>query len=102
MHIVIVTIQIKPEHLDAFIEATRDNATHSLQEAGIVQFDFLQSKDDPTQFVLYEVYRAPEDQLAHRETAHYLRWRDAVADMMAAPRVGRVYANLLPDDSAWG
>lgn len=101
MHIVIVTVQVKAEFIEAFIEASKDNASNSQQEPGVVRFDFLQSKDDPTQFAIYEVYRAPEDQQAHRETAHYLRWRDAVTDMMAAPRVGTVYANLLPTDADW-
>jgi quinol monooxygenase YgiN len=101
MHIVIVHIQVKPEYLDAFIEATQDNVRNSLQEAGVLRFDFLQQKDDPTRFALYEVYHTPEDQLAHRETAHYLRWRDTATDMMAAPRQGVTYTNLLPEDATW-
>lgn len=94
MFTAIVYIHIKPEYLDAFIEASNDNALNSRQEPGIVQFDLLQQQDDPTRFVLYETYRTPEAQLAHRETAHYARWRDAVADMMAEPRTATRYDNL--------
>ena len=101
MHIVLVQIVIKPEMASAFLEHTLDNARNSLMEPGIVQFDVLQQVDDPARFVLLEVYRRPEDQELHRQTAHYLRWRDAVKDMMAADRVGIRYANRFPADEEW-
>ncbi len=102
MHIVLVDIQVKPEFVEAFRSATLDNAANSIQEPGVFQFDALQQKEDPCHFVLIEVYRQKEDQMAHRETAHYLRWRDAVAPMMAEARIGKVYENIYPDDSGWG
>jgi (4S)-4-hydroxy-5-phosphonooxypentane-2,3-dione isomerase len=101
MHIVLVHVHVKPEHLDAFKAATLDNARNSLLEPGVVRFDFLQQAEDPTRFTLVEVYKTPEDQLRHRETRHYLTWRDAVPDMMAETRVGIKYANLFPEDSSW-
>jgi quinol monooxygenase YgiN len=96
MFTAVVYIHVKPESVEQFIEATRDNVRNSLQEVGITRFDFLQQQDDPTRFVLYETYRTPEDQLKHRETAHYARWRDAVADMMAEPRSATKYDVLGP------
>jgi quinol monooxygenase YgiN len=101
MYIVIVQAQVKPEFVDAFIAASRDNASNSINELGIARFDFLQQKDDPTRFVLYEVYRTPEDAPLHRETAHYLRWRAAVDPLMASERVRTEYTNLEPDDSGF-
>ena len=92
MHIVHVSVHVKPDAVDAFEAATLDNARHSMQEPGVVRFDVLQQPDDPSRFLLVECYRAPADQLAHRETAHYLRWRDAVADMMAEPRAATKFA----------
>ena len=86
MLIIHVQVHVKPECVDAFKAATLENARHSVQEAGVMRFDFVQQQDDPTRFVLVEVYRTPEDQLKHRETAHYPKWRDTVASMMAEPR----------------
>ena len=101
MHVVHVHIQVKPEFVQAFIAATLENARHSVEEPGIARFDFFQRPDDPTRFVLGEVYRVPEAQVAHRASAHYLRWRDAVADMMAEPRNGMALVNLFPGDEGF-
>ena len=94
MYTVHVQIHVKPEVLDAFIGATLENARKSLQEPGITRFDVLQQDDDPTRFVLVETYKTPEDQDKHRETAHYRKWRDTVADMMVEPRVGIKFKQL--------
>jgi autoinducer 2-degrading protein len=72
-----------------------------VQEPGIARFDVIQQLEDPTRFVLVEVYRTPEDPARHKETAHYQRWRDAVAEMMAEPRSSVKYANVFPDDEGW-
>jgi quinol monooxygenase YgiN len=96
MFTAIVYIHVKPEFVDAFITASTDNARNSILEPGITCFDFLRQQDDPTHFVLYETYLSPEAQLAHRETAHYLRWRDAVADMLAETRTVTKYDVLTP------
>ena len=102
MVIVHVHIHVKPEVLDDFIEATIENARNSLREPGIARFDFIQNLDDPTKFVLIEVYRTPDDPAAHKETAHYNIWREKVANMMAEPRRSVKYANVFPDDQGWG
>ena len=83
MLILIVHIHVKPECVGAFREATVENASHSVQEPGIARFEFLQQSDDPTLFVLVEVYRDDAASAAHKETAHYAKWRDTVAPMMA-------------------
>jgi quinol monooxygenase YgiN len=88
--------------VEAFRQAAQENARNSVNELGIARFDVLQQTDDTTRFVLVEVYRTPEDQLKHREAAHYLKWRDAVAEMMAEPRTPYKYANVFPDDGGWG
>lgn len=99
MHIVLVHIHVKPDNLDEFIAASQVNARNSIKEPGVVRFDFLQQKEDPNQFLLVEMYRTPEDADRHKETSHYLVWRDTVADMMAEPRQGVKYENLFPDDA---
>lgn len=96
MHIVHVHIHVKPEVVEEFKTATLENAQNSIQEAGVLRFDVLQQADDPTRFVLVEVYKTPDDQLRHRDTRHYQVWRDSVADMMAEPRQGIKYLNLTP------
>jgi len=102
MFIVHVHVHVKPEFVDAFREATLENARHSVQEAGIARFDVIQQLDDSTRFVLVEVYRTTEDPARHKETAHYQKWRDTVAEMMAEPRHSTKYTNVFPDDAGWG
>jgi len=102
MLVVHVHVHVKPELVEAFKEATLQNAGNSVQEPGIARFDVIQQLDDPTRFVLVEVYRTPDDPARHKETAHYQKWRDTVAEMMAEPRSSVKYANVFPDDTGWG
>lgn len=97
MHIVHVHVRVKPEHVEAFKLATIDNAQGSMQEPGVTRFDVVQQVDDATRFILIEHYKTPDDQLKHRETAHYLKWRDAVADMMAEPRTAVKVVGIYPE-----
>ncbi len=102
MFIVHVFVHVKPEFVEAFKEASLENARSSVQEPGIARFDVIQQQDDPTRFVLVEVYRTSEDPARHKETAHYQTWRDTVAEMMAEPRSSIKYANVFPDKGGWG
>jgi len=101
MLVVHVHVRVKPDSVDAFRAATVRNATESVREAGIARFDVVQQADDPTRFVLVEVYRDAAAPAAHKETAHYQAWRDAVADMMAEPRASVKFASVFPDDTGW-
>ena len=101
MLIVQVQVHVKPEQVEAFRLATLENARHSVQEPGIARFDVGQQTDDPTRFVLVEVYRDNDAPAKHKETAHYAKWRDTVAPMMAEPRTSVKYSNLFPDDHGW-
>ncbi len=102
MLIVHVFVHVKRDCVQAFQAASLENAQNSIAEPGIARFDVLQQQDDPTRFVLVEVYRTPDDPARHKETAHYQKWRDAVADMMAEPRSSIKYSNLFPSDEGWG
>ncbi len=97
MHVTLVYVHVRPEHLDEFIAATRANHEGSVREPGNLRFDILQSADDPTRFVFYEAYVDADSARAHRETAHYLAWRETVATWMAEPREGIRYLGLLPE-----
>jgi autoinducer 2-degrading protein len=101
MLVVHVFVHVKPEGIEAFEAATIENARNSLKEPGVARFDVLQQKDDPSRFVLVEVYRTSDDPARHKETAHYQKWRDTVADMMAEPRTSVKYSNLFPDEEGW-
>ncbi len=101
MLIVHVHVQVNSESVGAFIEATIENARNSIREPGIARFDFVQQTDDPTHFVLVEVYRDEAATKAHKETAHYAKWRDTVALMMNGPRTGIRFSNLFPEDKGW-
>ena len=96
MHVTLVHVHVLPDQVDAFVAATRANHQASIQESGNRRFDVLQSPDDPSRFILYEAYLSAADAAAHKETTHYLAWRDAVADLMAEPRRGETMNGLFP------
>jgi quinol monooxygenase YgiN len=102
MLVVHVQVHVKPESVEAFRNATMKNASKSVQEPGVARFDVIQQSDDPTRFVLVEVYRTAEDPARHKETAHYQAWRDTVAEMMVEPRSSTRYDSVFPDDKGWG
>ncbi len=101
MLIVHVQVKVKPEFVDAFRAATIENARNSVKEPGIARFDVAQQRDDPTRFVLVEIYRGENAPAAHKETTHYAKWRDTVAPMMAEPRTSVKFNALFPGTSGW-
>ena len=101
MLVVLVHVHVKPEFIEAFKEASIENASNSVREAGIARFDVIQQEEDPTRFILVEVYKTVDAPAAHKETAHYAKWRDTVTDMMAEPRQGIKYTNIFPSDENW-
>jgi (4S)-4-hydroxy-5-phosphonooxypentane-2,3-dione isomerase len=101
MLVALVYVHVKPEYLEAFKEVTLENARNSVQEPGVARFDVIQQVDDPTRFVLVEVYRDAEAPARHKETAHYAKWRSVAEDMMAEPRSGVRYQSLFPGDEGW-
>ena len=101
MLIVHVQARVKPECIEAFKAATLENARQSVREPGVARFDVVQQTDDPTLFVLVEAYRTPHAPAQHKETAHYAKWREAVAPMMAEPRSSAKFNHVFPDDPEW-
>jgi quinol monooxygenase YgiN len=101
MYVLQVFCRVKAEFVNEFMEASRDNARNSVLEPGVVRFDFHQQLDDPTKFTIIEVYRDANAPAKHRETAHYLRWRDIVGDMLAEARTRVEYRNVFPEDDNW-
>ena len=102
MLVVHVFVHVKSDQVEAFQQASLENARNSIQEPGIARFDIIQQQDDLTRFVLVEVYRTSDDPARHKGTAHYQKWRDTVADMMAEPRTSIKYTNVFPDEKGWG
>ncbi len=101
MYVVCVTVQVKSGMTDQFTAATLDNAENTRNEPGNLRFDVLQAEEDTNRFFLYEVYRKKEDFAAHQKTEHYLRWRETVVNMMAAPRQGAKHYSLFPGEGEW-
>ena len=101
MLVVHIQVHVKPDCVEAFKQATLANGRASLKEPGVAWFDVVQQQDDPTRFVFVEVYRDAAAAAAHKETAHYPVWRDAVAPMMAEPRQSVKFDNVFPDDADW-
>lgn len=99
--IVHVHARVKPGAEEAFRLASHANAEASRREPGVVRFDLIADRDDPSRFVLVEIYHDDAAAAAHKETAHYATWRDAVADLMAEPRRAAKYVNVSPDDDGW-
>ena len=98
MYVVSVTVNVKPESVEQFVEATLDNARNTRQEPGNVRFDVLQGEEEPTRFLLYEAYGSKDDFTAHQQTEHYLRWKQTVADWMAQPRQGVKHSSIFFGD----
>jgi len=96
MYVTIVHVAVKPDNIEEFKEACRVNHEASIKEPGNLRFDVLQLFDDPSRFVLYEAYQTQADAAAHKDTPHYLQWRETVADWMAEPRQGITYHGLYP------
>jgi autoinducer 2-degrading protein len=96
MEVTLVHVHVKPDHINDFIDATRINHETSIQEVGNRRFDILQSAEDPARFILYEAYASSEDAAAHKQTQHYLSWRETVSQWMAEPRQGIQYHGLFP------
>ena len=99
MHVVSVTIFVKPDRVDAFVEATLENARNTRREPGNVRFDVLQAEEEPARFLLYEAYHTKDDFTTHQQTAHYLRWKQTVADWMAQPRQGVKHHSIFFGDA---
>lgn len=96
-----VFIHVKPDQVESFREASIENARNSIQEPGIARFDLIRQADDPTRFVLVEVYRTGDAPARHKETAHYMKWRDTVEGMMAEPRYSIRYETVYPEEAKW-
>ena len=101
MLVVHVHVRVKPECVEAFQAVTLENARQSVREPGIARFDVVQQADDPTRFVLVEAYRTADAPAAHKQSRHYLAWRDAAEPLLAEPRFSVKFANLFPDDAGW-
>jgi quinol monooxygenase YgiN len=102
MLVYVVEVHVLADSVEEFKEAILENARNSLQESGVVRFDVLQMDDDPSRFLLIEVYRDADGPARHKETAHYLAWKQKAEAWMAEPRKGIRFHNLFPEDAAWG
>ncbi|MBF0458212.1 MAG: antibiotic biosynthesis monooxygenase [Nitrospirae bacterium] len=102
MIVTVVEVSVKPEHIDAFIAASRKNHENSVAEPGNMRFDILQGSEAPAHFILYEAYESEASSKAHKETSHYKQWRETVEPMMAKPRKGTPHKVVCPADrSMW-
>lgn len=101
MHVILIYIQVKPQDIESFKEATIEYAKECQKEPGNIRFDALHSKVNQSYFVLYEAYESAEDAAAHKGAAHYLHWKDTVANWMASPRQSAVYEGLQPSNDFW-
>jgi (4S)-4-hydroxy-5-phosphonooxypentane-2,3-dione isomerase len=101
MPILIVHLHVKPERLEEFLDLALDNASHSREEPGVARFELLRQRGDEHRFVLFEVYRTPEDVAVHKDTAHYARWKSRVAELLAEPRTSALFDPVAPAGEDW-
>ena len=97
-----VHVKVKSNYVEAFKQATLENARNSVQEPGIARFDVIQSTEDQTSFILVEAYRTTEAQINHKKTSHFKEWVQTVEEMMDAPRRALKYSNVFPNAQDWG
>ena len=101
MFVAIIHVHVKLEFIELFKAITQDNASNSIKEPGVARFDVYQQSDDPARFMLVEIYKSEQAPERHRETAHYARWRDKSAEMMAEPRSRVTYDIIYPPMAEW-
>ncbi|MBM3699474.1 MAG: antibiotic biosynthesis monooxygenase [Actinobacteria bacterium] len=101
MIIVTVSVSVKPEMVQDFIGATKENAKSSTNEPGIIRFDFIRQADSSYDFLLVEAYKNEDAISRHKQTAHYNKWKNTVENMMSVPRKSIKYTNVFPDDANW-
>jgi len=101
MRIVIVQVHVQEDKVDQFLEYTLGNATQSRKEPACLRFDVLRTEEDPTRFVLHEVYTSAEGLKAHQQTEHYKNWRENAPPLLAEPRVSIRCVNVSPTDAEW-
>ena len=102
MIVTLVHVWVKPEHIDDFIIASTENHQNSIKEPGNLRFDLVQDAGEPSKFVIYEAYESDAAAAAHKDTMHYLKWRETVSDWMAQPRKGEKHIILAPKEkSLW-
>jgi autoinducer 2-degrading protein len=97
VHVTLVSVHVVPDHVEDFMAAIRANHEASIREPGCLRFDVLRSPEDPTRFLLYEAYADEAAAAAHKDTPHYLEFRDLVAPWMADPRTGVRWDGLYPE-----
>ena len=100
MIVTCVHVNVKPEAVEGFIKATEENHNQTVKEPGNLRFDFLRQQDDPCRFMIYEVFESEEAIKNHKDTSHYIKWRDSVAGFMAEPRKGIKYSIIQPKEKA--
>lgn len=93
-----ITVYVKQEHIEDFKKAIVENHMGSVEEPGNIRFDVLQSRDDPSRFMLYEAFEDADAVAAHKETSHYLKWKGLVETWMAKPRQGASFKVIAPED----
>ena len=101
MFIVIVHVHVKEKYISAFMEASTENASNSFKEEGVNTFDVIQENGDPAKFVLLEVYRDESAAKAHKDTAHYKKWKETVEEMITEPRLREEYHEIYPSEKYW-
>ena len=80
MHIVLVRLTIRPEFAEEFERALVHNAKESVaKDPGCLRFDVSQEYDDPSKWILYEIYDTPDAHAAHRQAPHFLAFADVMA-----------------------
>jgi (4S)-4-hydroxy-5-phosphonooxypentane-2,3-dione isomerase len=101
MLVAIINVHVKSDFIEGFKTASLDNASNSVKEPGVIRFDVYQQSDDPSRYTLVEIYKTDEDVTRHRETTHYVRWRDTVTAMMVEPRTRTTHRIVYPVESEW-
>ena len=97
LQVAIIPMQVKEDCIEQYKQVASENAECSRQEPGVVMFDVLQDQKDPTRFVLNEIYKSPADQQAHRETAHFKRFKERVTPLLVEPYVPAMYYFISTD-----
>jgi autoinducer 2-degrading protein len=92
-----ITVKIKPELRERFLEVIEDDATSSVRdEPGCLRFEVLQDASDPDTYHFFEVYQDEAAWRAHRNTPHFARWNEASQEVLQQPAERLVTSPVFP------
>lgn len=83
---IVVNVEVNPDKIQEFIEATKKSQEGTLKEKGCLHYEILQDVATSNKFILIEKYESEDAINFHKETPYFQEWRNTV-NPITAPRI---------------